>query len=200
LTYLLTVKSSKIRSVVIDHLKLTYGNTSAIAYVYVEYKNPETQTFINIAANVLKQILVQMVDVPDDLLRLLVDVRSDAWDSLNLLKVANLIDKAARRFPTGLYLIVDAFDECESSSERGNLLKFLQALEVSNNNRIFITCRPNIQPPVQAKIIEIQAHDEDIETYVRAKLKNTRLDMKLRDEIIAKLLATAKGTFVSLNL
>lgn len=193
------MNSSKIRSVVIDHLKLTYRNTSAIAYVYVEHKNPETQTFINIAANVLKQILAQMVDVPDDLLRLLADIRSDAWDSLNLSKVANLIDEAARHFPTGLYLVVDAFDECESSGARGKLLKLVQALEESNSARIFITCQPNIQPPIQAKIIEIQAHDKDIETYVRAKLKNTRLDRKLRDEIVAKLLLTAKGTFVSFN-
>lgn len=146
----------------------------------------------NIAANVLRQLLSWFDDVPDVVVELLENMRSDARHRLEHSKITSAINDVASRFAS-VYIVVDALDECERSTTRRYLLTFIQEL-VDCNTRLFITARSHVQPPKYAAVVEIQAHQEDIETYVRTKLEDTRIRQGLREEIVSNLLKTACGT------
>lgn len=174
-----------------------YGDCSAIAYVYFDYKDSETQNVINVAANILKQLISQLADIPNDVMELLYDMRSNARHSLDMLSITKVIGAIVPRF-VSVYLVVDALDECESYATREQFLNFVVRLEEANNTKTLITGRPHIHPHRNADILPIQAQDTDIETYIRVKLEDTRIKRELQEEIVTKLLQTAGGTFVNL--
>ena len=162
--------------------------------MYFDYKDSETQNVVNVAANVLKQLISQFADIPNDIMELLHDMRSNARHSLDLSSIMKVINAIVPRFAS-VYLVVDALDECESYATREQFLKFLERLEEA---KTLITGRPHIQPHMYAEILPIQAQDTDIETYIRFKLEDTRIKRELQEEIVAKLLQTAGGTCVNL--
>jgi hypothetical protein len=164
--------------------------------VYFDYKDSETQNVINVAANILKQLLSHFADIPNDLMELLYDMRSNARHSLDVSSITKVINAIVPRFAS-VYVVVDALDECESYTAREQFLKFVERLE-EDNAKTLMTGRPHVQPHKYADILPIQAQDQDIETYIRFKLEDTRIKPELQEEIITKLLQTAGGTFVNL--
>ena len=178
----------------IDHLERTFGLNAGISFVYFDYKDPETQSCVEIAANMLKQLLSRLPDIPDNLANLLDDIRSDARHSIDISKITKTIGEVVHNF-SSIFLLIDALDECESFTARRDLLRLLKLLR-GPNIRIFITCRPHIQPLEEAHTVDIRAHREDLDTYVRAKLENANITRELREEIVDKLLKSAHGTYL----
>lgn len=153
------------------------------------------QSVVNVAANILRQLLSSFPDVPDDMIELLEDMRSDARHFLEPSKIMTMISEIAPRF-SSVWVIVDALDECENTSHRCHLVKFFQHLAACKI-RLFVTCRPHVQPPDNVAVLDIRAHSEDIETYLRAKLEDTCIQHGLREEIVSNLLATAERTYAA---
>ena|ERR1700738_2694490 len=183
-----------LRSLIADHLEgVAVKPTPVVVYVYFDYKEIETQNVVNVAADILKQLISRFPEVPDDLLAEFTDIRSDARHSLNFSKVTDLIDEVVHRL-SSIYIIVDAFDECESSRDRRHFLKLIGRL-ASSGVRLLITARPHVHEMDNSEVLEIRARDGDIKTYVASKLDNMPVvNKELREEIIAKLLLTAQGT------
>jgi hypothetical protein len=185
-------------AMVVEHLNEIYGDKSAIAYIYFDYKDQETQDAVNLLANVVKQILSRLDAISDDLLAVLDDMRSQSRHYLDSSKVIEVIRLVAEHL-SQTYIIVDALDECRESSTRAHLLESLDQLR-SKNIKIYVASRPHIQHIRGAEVLQIRARDTDIETYVRSKLEKAgRVTPALREQIIARLLISAKGTLFSFN-
>jgi hypothetical protein len=181
---------------VVEYLNQKYGAKSAIAYVYFDYKDQETQDVVNLLANILKQALSRLDGISDDLFTVLDDMRSQSRHFLDSSKVIEIIRLVAEHL-TRTYIIVDALDECRDSSTRTHLLESLDKLR-SKKIKIFVASRPHIQHIRGAEVLQIRARDTDIETYVRSKLEKVgRVTPALREQIIARLLISAKGTLLS---
>jgi hypothetical protein len=182
---------------VVEHLNQKYGEKSAIAYIYFDYKDQETQDIVNLLANVLKQILSRLDDISDELFAALDDMRSQSRHFLDSSKVIEVIRLVAEQL-SRTYIIVDALDECRDANTRAHLLDILDKLTAARNIKIYIASRPHIQHIRGAEVLQIRARDTDIETYVRSKLeKGGRVTPSLREQIIARLLISAKGTLLS---
>lgn len=196
LSYYHIKKDAEFSSLVIDHLQRTAQSTSAIVYVYFNYNEQKTQSVTNVAADILKQLVSQFDDVPQDIVDLLNDMRSKSRHLPDAKIIIELIHEIAARFSV-FYLILDALDECDYFSVRPKWLEFINRLE-SWGTRAFITCRPHAMPDGDTfERLEVRAHVEDISIYVRAKLASATINSRLKEEIVATLLLSAKGTFVA---
>lgn len=165
--------------------------------MYVDYNEPKTQNLLKLFRNLLKQLLYQLVCPPDDLLARLEDMRDDTHHSRQMINTMTAIVECARFFST-IFIVVDALDELESESRREDFLRVIAGL-MKHNFQVFVNSRNHIQPHVgeQLGMIEISAHDEDIEAYVRRRLENTSVTTAFKAEIITNMLRSAKGTFVT---
>jgi hypothetical protein len=166
--------------------------------VYFDYNEPETQSVVKIAANVLRQLVSRFDNVPDDVIDVLDRVRSIARHCLSISSITAAIVEIGHRFST-LYLVVDGLHECMNLPDnkfRNEFLVFIDTLHACNT-RSFITCRPHIQVPElkRARVLEIRAHHDDIKKYVRTNLENTWIKPELHDEIVSRLLSLAEGTY-----
>lgn len=181
---------------VVEHLKQNYGDNSAIAYVYFDYNDHETQDVVNMLANLLKQILSQLGEISDELITAMDDLRSQSRNFLDTSKVSEIIKLASNQL-NRTYIIVDGLDECRESSVRAQFLVTIDKLK-ARNIRIFIACRPHITHVPGAEVLQIRARDTDIETYVLSKLEaKGGITPELQKQIVKKLLSTAKGTYLS---
>jgi hypothetical protein len=98
-------------------------------------------------------------------------------------------------------ILFDAFDECEY---QGIMISQLIRRMYNSGIKVFITHRPHVlQNPKndfeELNILEIQAHDEDIECYTIQRLimeeKAKRLDDTFKSRIIKEIRDRAKGMY-----
>jgi hypothetical protein len=96
-------------------------------------------------------------------------------------------------------ILFDAFDEC---GEQGIVRSRLLQRFYSSGINVFITHRPHVltgsmRDFPQHIVVEIQAHDEDIEGYIDRQLgmeeKAKRLDKTFRTRIVDDIKQQAKG-------
>jgi hypothetical protein len=100
-------------------------------------------------------------------------------------------------------ILFDAFDECD---EQGIVLSKLIEQFYNSGIKVFITHRPHIlkNPEIDFQEftrVEIQARDEDVETYIEGQLrmeeKAKRLNNDFKTTIIAEIRHQAKGMYRS---
>jgi hypothetical protein len=139
-------------------------------------------------------LVARLEIIPDDFVSVLEDYL-DQPKSIDLEEQATLILKCASHFSSGFF-IFDALDECEDPRVRFKLVSLLKALG-TGSVRVMVTSR---QPPpegLDTDTLRIRAHDTDLEIYVRAELKNTKLKESLKDEIVAKIILSAQETYTN---
>ncbi|ELR06088.1 hypothetical protein VC83_07746 [Pseudogymnoascus destructans] len=189
-------------SFVVDHIQeAIQGTKAATAYLYCDYKNPKTQSELELLSSVARQLAEQTSSMPS--------------------AVNEFCDKNAekRRNPTGdewialiksishvfqrTYLFVDALDECPETN-RENFLSLISKIEPFV--WLFITSRPHVG--IEAKFlkisrVDISASDSDIKTYLMSEIStNNRLslfaakDVKLKEDIVKSVSEKAAGMFL----
>jgi hypothetical protein len=188
-------------SIAIDDLEELQLKSSAVGFVYFDYKEQEKQTSTNIAANLLKQLITTSLheSTPcSDLLETM-KARFESGRLGGIRELGNLIIDWIDRIPGSVFLVFDALDECENTTTQHQLLKFISQLRRSNA-RILVTSRQSAPPQWITENITIRANDSDIETFVRAGLESRRIAPSLTDEIVRAIILNAQGMLVDLFL
>ena len=173
----------------IRHLQIICpADSTAIAYVFFDYKDHKNQTVPRILANIVRQLLEHLQNIPREV-QSLYDARvineshkmetTEQWIAL-----IELLCKSFRR----TFLIVDALDECPEFDDHSNEVRAKMAsslLALSRVSYVFVTSRPNVD--VASKIpgcitLEIRAKDSDLRAYLRARKTDHKALKRIVDQ------------------
>lgn len=159
-----------LRSIVIDHLKHKFPS-SAVAFVYFDYelKSGGTQSADNVAADILKQVLLKFADKTDETLKRVeagLD-KPDLWEREDLCRL--IVECSQKGGP--VYVVLDGADECKDSET--NALQALINVLVDNGIRTLVTSCDGIPHGIKSEVsatLPVFAHREDIEKCVHVSL------------------------------
>ncbi|CAH0038741.1 unnamed protein product [Clonostachys rhizophaga] len=182
---------------------------SAVAYFYCTYRDSRTFS----ASNILSSVAAQLARQDEKAYELLEAYYNELrlGDSLpknpttkGLREILSTMSTLFNR----VYIIIDGLDECDNEVEenvqcllalaRDSNMKKQVNIALLSRDEVFI--RESLE--IEFRVIEIEAHTEDIQLYVASELEERigsgRLrirDMSLRGHIIAELVKGAKGMF-----
>ncbi|KAF7352200.1 ANK-REP-REGION domain-containing protein [Mycena venus] len=194
-------------SVVVNHLARNRNSDTGVACIYLNYKETETQTPVNLLAALWKQLVVGK-SIPPPVLQLYTHHRDHATRPL-LDEVLEALQSVLTQY-SKVYIIVDALDEYPED-RRNILLKYLSpAMLGMTTVNLMLTSRPHVTlepffPNFQ--VLEIRATEEDIGRYVDQQIlqssrlsKHLRTRPELQDEIRAKIIENVEGMFLLAKL
>ncbi len=155
------------RSIAIDALTAEFQNDDvAVLPVYFDYKGQKAQTAVNIAHNLLKQLLSRMDYIPLDLQN-----SHSANTKPSLDRTRRMLSSLTDNFHT-VYAIFDAIDECDV-----NQLNEIVALigGLGQNCKVLISTRPHLLQYLRnelpnANTLEISANEKVLQNYIRSRL------------------------------
>ena len=184
-------------SLVVDWLcAKTKEQNIAVACFYVDFMARVEQSPKNILGSLLKQIVVGLKRIPDEVRQTLQDhTKAIGGKGLRAQEVVMMLQTVTLLQPT--FICVDAMDECLEEHRPEVLDSLRQILEKSPNTRMFLTGRWHVRDEIdrhlggRAAILSIKPNNHDIVGYVRMRLsKDTSLDTMdsdLEDEIVKKI-------------
>ena len=176
-------------SLVIDELELrSQVQTLGLAYIYLDYKDQDRQSPLDVVASFLKQFACRVDEVTPELLSLYKSFYPRGKKP-ELTDILEALLAASSRFPSS-YLIVDAVDEC-SGIHRSELLNVLGKLS-EGQFKVFTTSRPHIQDRLSfvegVSTLRISADIDDMKNFLSIQLNKRLLQHReLKDRIITKL-------------
>jgi hypothetical protein len=190
---------------VIEEVLQESSATVAVAFYFCDYKNEISQQ----VTSVLSVVAVQLAQQNDDAFVILENYYEDLHPEKRLSKepsTNDLLDitKQMAMLYNKVFLVIDGLDECGPNVRHVlHSLKFLVRESPSVSIAIFSRAEAEIQEELEDEEfdhIEIAAHTEDLDLYVRAEMKRRSqlrgLAVKnptLDDEIRESLINGAKG-------
>jgi hypothetical protein len=162
-----------------------------VMYIYFDYKAQARQTDVYVVGTLLKQILLQVPDIP-------ADIESFYDDSIAKEKKPSIND-LTRFFTSHMklrtYVVFDALDECDDKYQQEMLLLF-GVLEKSGF-KLLISMRPHIRVDqdhlISVKTVTIEANAADLENYVRVILQVKKNKNNVLERRCLDLVKEAKG-------
>ncbi|KAJ7587260.1 hypothetical protein C8J56DRAFT_861563, partial [Mycena floridula] len=205
------VGKTVLSSIVIDHLRSISGPAIAILYIYCNYTQQSDQTPTQLLGSLLKQLVQHRPSISNHLLTLHTTCSSQqAFPTVPELITAL---KTEASLYSHIHIIVDALDECSESNQARKLFfpsHFQGLWSLPDHVHFLITSRDILSLSQEFDSIQrmpIQAHDEDLETYIRDRIttdiKLKRLvkeDLTLVAEIIEQVILKATGMFLQAHL
>ncbi|KAH7070026.1 hypothetical protein FB567DRAFT_564797 [Paraphoma chrysanthemicola] len=194
-------------SLIIQQCLTQAGNDKAVAYFYCDYKDNTSQSVVNILSSLASQLARQHEAAFESLKNLYSKLHSghqvkrtpEAEELVQTLQTMSEVFEDVR-------IVVDGVDECgRTAGEVSLALKLLAEGQVTISlcclSRDELEIREELQPPFCIHI-EIAAHTEDLQHYVRTemaeRIKRKKLRLKsndLKDEIVDQLVSRADGMF-----
>ena len=147
-----------------------------MVYFYFNYQSKETQTAIQIAKVIIKQ-LISGVDIPENLESLYNKCTQEST-TVTIREFLPVLESCSQSF-SSRYAVFDALDEC-SNNHKGEILDLFVELQTFGY-RLLISGRP----PMTAcqthlstvTMLEILATDNDIKLYITKKLQNQNVKL-----------------------
>src|SRR5947207_210000 len=163
------------RSLAISELKKRRGmnENNAIIYVFFDYKSQRTQTAVDIAMSLLKQLISPRDDIDRQ-----IESYHVKGERPNMAACKQLLTFYAKKRHS-IYAIFDGLDEYNKSanetSELFGLFTHLQAIRC----HLLLSSRPNFFSEFRNKLNEIQsldirAEESDLENYIGARIKQVQ--------------------------
>ncbi|KAI0121191.1 nucleoside phosphorylase, partial [Xylariales sp. AK1849] len=195
-------------SIVVDDLEERFRSetTTAVAYIYCNYKRQSEQTLESLLLSLLKQLAQRQPSLPHSL-KELYDRHQMNRTRPSLDEISRSLESVARQKPR-VFIMVDALDECQVSE--GCRQKFLSAvfgLQTKAGVNIFATSR--IMPEIteqfeQCLSVEIRATEDDIRRYLQGHIselpKFVTNQSDLQDEITISITKAVEGMFLLAQL
>ncbi|KAL1835780.1 hypothetical protein VTJ49DRAFT_6085 [Mycothermus thermophilus] len=193
---------------VIDYLQRRFhGNPRiGVAFLYCNFRRKHEQQAEDLIANLLKQLAGGIFPLPQPVTAL---HRSNSRPSLE--KLLGALSDVAALYEDGVFVVVDALDECQlSEMNRSRFLSGLLKFQSASGSRanLLATSRPRIPDIVTHfeghPTLDISAHTGDIEEYLRGHMDQLggcvvkRSD--LQQEIIDCIVNAADGMFLLAHL
>ncbi|KAL3450534.1 ankyrin repeat-containing domain protein [Aspergillus insuetus] len=201
-----------ITATVVEHLTTDFQDTGSVAIVhlYLSYQSATEQTLGNLLGSLVKQLLRQMQELPDQ------QVRNMYADKLkeNLPQVDEHM--AALRYLVTMYskvyIVVDALDECSDDPagvqgrHRSKLLAAIRELQLRGCVNLLATARliPDIEKMfTDCPSFEIRATDEDLDVYLNdcvAGITSVTISPELKTDIVRRIKQAVDGMFLMARL
>ena len=194
----------------VDHLQsVSEGSNTAVAFVYFDYKNKETQNISAVLSNILRQLLEELEDVPKEITQYYEASFSERKHSdISIDLGLSFIEITRQRFDQ-VFLIFDALDECPAYDSNANELRsrmLATVQRVSRYTTVFATSRPSIdlkQDIPDCVCFEIKATTGDVCAYLEARIANHEVlrrianqNTALKHELIETICNKANGMLV----
>lgn len=155
------------RSIAIDALTAEFQNDEvAVLHVYFDYKAQKAQTAVNIAHNLLKQLLSRLDYIPLELQN-----SHSANTKPSLDESRTMLSGLTDNFRT-IYAIFDAIDECDVN-QLNEIVAGIAGL--GPNCKVLISTRPHLLQHLRnelpnANTLEISANEKDLQNYIMSRL------------------------------
>ncbi|KAK8048380.1 hypothetical protein PG994_010110 [Apiospora phragmitis] len=195
-------------SSVIDDLEHRFwdDSTSAIAYVYCNFKRKDEQRIEDLIASLLKQLAQVRPSLPVAIQQLYDrHVPKRTRPTLEELSQAlhSIVSEHSR-----VFIVVDALDECQTSDDcRARFLSTLFDLQARSKIHLFATSRviPDISERFEGSPhLEVRASDSDIRRYLEGNIAELGAvvteKIDLRDAIINTITDAVHGMFLLAQL
>lgn len=191
------------RSLVIGHLeRATADSKDTLAYIYCDYHDREAQTPFALLSSVLEQIVRRISGdtLPPEVLSLYETHKKYATRP-TLTEIGGVLRKICSSLKA-VHIVIDALDECSESEDAAidvvsNILAIGPTVRLLCTSRFSRTFETFFQDKQR---IEISARDEDIRTFVKARLQEqTRLsrqvsaDPTLQEDIVKSIIEVSQG-------
>ncbi|KAJ7600134.1 hypothetical protein C8J56DRAFT_846701, partial [Mycena floridula] len=200
-------------SVIIDHLQhLVATPEDVVIYIYCEYNRKAEQTSVQLLGSILKQLVERRPAISQHLLSLY-RTHSSHKTMPTFPELMDALHTELQSY-TRAYLVVDALDEC--SDEARNLFLSKESpvgpRSFADNLQLLMTSRnmPSITHALKVQgesTIHIEAHVEDLQTYIRGCLVGVKRlnqlvkdNRSLQDNIIEVVISKAAGMFLQAKL
>ena len=172
------------------------GQSTAVACFYFDFAARKEQSATGILGSLLKQVVGGMEEIPEDV--------SQAFKQQKKViggrgpQLEDIVKMLQTITPSlGMFVCIDAWDEC-AAAHRVKLLNSLQQiLETSQHTRIFIIGRPHVRAeiekrlPGQVRSLSVGSRKGDIVEYLRLRLEEDEtpdaMDGSLEAEILEKI-------------
>jgi hypothetical protein len=153
----------------------------------------------------LKQLLRQSKELPSE-----VEKAYTTWDKrgrkdpLTAKDTLQFISVVSKTFSKGIFMIIDAFDECLEGEEQEKLIQHLRQFH-EFGIRLLVTTRPHMKDDLgkalpTASFLEVSADESDVEMYLRSKLRHHKFRPKLKDDIVQAIKPAAAGMYSQILL
>ncbi|KAJ7584525.1 ankyrin repeat-containing domain protein [Mycena floridula] len=198
-------------SIIIDHLRSISSPAPAVLYIYCDYTRQSDQTPIQLLGSILKQLVQYHPCISDHLL----DLHHSHSSQTTFPDVGELFTalQTEASFHECVYIIVDALDECSEDNQTRELFFPTNSqgiLSLPDHVHLLITSRDIFsiaQEYHDEPKIPIEAHQEDLQTYIKGRIitdiKLKRLvkgDITLEAEIVDQVIFKAAGMFLQARL
>ena len=186
-----------ISSLVVDALcDQAGGQNTAVACFYFDYAAQKEQSPTNIFGSLLKQVVGRWEKLPGGIVKAFEDQKKVIGGrGLRLHEIVEMLETASSSQHT--FICIDALDECVAVHRPKILRSLKQILLRSPRTRIFLTGRAHIRGEVEkglagrAAILSISPREDDIVTFLRARLDDDTnpdaMDDRLEADIMRKI-------------
>ncbi|KAK3371092.1 hypothetical protein B0T24DRAFT_500138, partial [Lasiosphaeria ovina] len=191
-------------SIVIEHLTNCYRTDAGIgvAYFYCNFRRQYQQEVEHLLASLLKQLVQDLPEMPDNVKRLHGDHKSRRTRP-SVKELSETLESVASRY-SKLFLIVDALDESQPNEDgRGSVVSAIFHLQAACQANVFATSRfiPDITNRfAEAASREIRASPGDIQKYIEGYVGRlpsfVRRDEQLQREIATGIAEAVDGMFL----
>lgn len=184
----------------------------SISYIYCDYKDRESQTTINLISSLVRQVVSQLGDTPEELRDLYTKHRK-GQSSLSLEESSSLLSSLSNHFRRS-FIVVDALDEHFNNKKKDNAMQMalldvllpLQRHQASSKGyTLFFTSRDQgwIEERLKGYVrLDIRAANSDIELYLRSQITKFSFADKVRNDadlgnlIVRRLVENSQGMLV----
>jgi len=186
--------SCHVSSLVIDALcKQAVETNAAVACFYFDFTAQEEQSPAAILGSVLKQVVAQLGEIPERIVKAFRDrEKVIGGPRIPLTEIVEILHDISSSRCT--FICIDALDKCPAEHRVKLLDSLNQILQKSPGARVFLTGRPYIRGEVEKYLAgrvatrSITPTKNDIIIFLRAKLKEDTIpdamDESLEEEII----------------
>ncbi len=184
----------------------------SVSYIYCDYKDRKNQTTVNLISSLVKQIVLQQENMPQEV-KSLYSTYDDGQSSLSLEDLSRLLSCFSNHFRRS-FILVDALDEHLSKDDEENPMQFtllnvlLNLHQQRNGSRgytLFFTSRENgliKERLAGCARLDIYATGDDIKSYLLSRIsdpakfrfaKKVQNDANLSNLIVSSLVEKARG-------
>ena len=160
--------------------------------LYCDFLAQQEQSTANMLGSMLKQLFIRE-GIPEEVRDAFQKAKKEfGGRGLLLPNMIDILKKTITMLP-GLFICIDALDECTFQHRRDLLDSLRETVAVSPNTRVFLTGRPHIEKEIvecfsQVVRIPLSPTHGDIENYLEMRLgrdpEPDAMDDKLRADIM----------------
>ncbi|KAF8188272.1 ankyrin repeat-containing domain protein, partial [Mycena galopus ATCC 62051] len=192
-------------SVVVDHFKeVTRSENAALAFIYLNHKEIQSQSPSNLLAALWRQLMIGKTISEASRIQWLYEEHSEKGTRPSLAEIHEVLSLEVAQWRK-IYIVVDALDEYPED-ERVVLLNYLTTLGPTVN--LMLTSRSHITlPSLPYMIVEIRASNKDIRQFVDQRIQyhswlslHVKTLPELREQIITRIVGAVDGMFLLAKL